>query len=185
MSENPEPDRCPVHSHISNASRNITPISTRSFTRSKQPIDWSFSKPRVHGVRDYYPLAETSLSVNEDEWNSRAEAGHFPPCGQLDYLEEPQEPSTDVHEVAAHTTHASKISVVAFKLATSPPSPPAILSTTTPNQVRLRKQRPRKLLAHRKMRSYCSYGWTGQQPGSGLLDLTPAALGVFASSDRF
>ena len=105
MSENPEPDRCPVHSHISNASRNITPISTRSFTRSKQPLDRSFSKPRVHGVRDYYPLAETSLSVNEDEWNSRAEAGHFPPCGQLEYVEEPQEQSTDVQEVRAHYSH--------------------------------------------------------------------------------
>jgi hypothetical protein len=28
------------------------------------------------------------------------------------------------------------------------------------------------------------YGWTGQQPGSGFFDRPPAALGVFASSDR-
>jgi hypothetical protein len=34
--------------------------------------------------------------------NSRAEAGHFPPCSQLDYFEGPQEQSTDVQEVRAH-----------------------------------------------------------------------------------
>ena len=29
------------------------------------------------------------------------------------------------------------------------------------------------------------YGWIGQQPSSDLSDLTPATLGVFASSGRF
>jgi hypothetical protein len=29
------------------------------------------------------------------------------------------------------------------------------------------------------------YGWTGQRSGSGLSDIASAALGVFASSDRF
>jgi hypothetical protein len=31
----------------------------------------------------------------------------------------------------------------------------------------------------------CSYGWTGQQSGSGLFDIARPALGVFASLDRF
>ena len=52
--------------------------------------------------RDYHPLADTRYSVDEDEWNSRAEAGHFPPCSQLEYVEGPQEQSTDVQEVRAH-----------------------------------------------------------------------------------
>jgi hypothetical protein len=49
--------------------------------------------------RDYHPLAGTNLSVDEDEWNSRAQAGHFPPCSQLDYFEEPQEQHVSVQEV--------------------------------------------------------------------------------------
>jgi hypothetical protein len=42
-----------------------------------------------------------------------------------------------------------------------------------------------------QLRSRCphflplAYGWTGQQSGSGFINLTPATPGVFASLDRF
>jgi hypothetical protein len=54
--------------------------------------------------RDSHPLANTSLSVSDDEWNSRAADGHFSPCVQRDYPSggEREEPSTDVQEVREH-----------------------------------------------------------------------------------
>jgi hypothetical protein len=47
----------------------------------------------------------------------------------------------------------------------------------------LRRRTEAKAITNRQ--AEYKYGWTGQQPSSGLSDLTPATPGVFASSDRF
>jgi hypothetical protein len=121
--------------------------------------------------RDYHPLADTSLSVNEDEWNSRAQAGHFPACSQLDYFEEPQEQHANVQEVVQDFRRARRRNRISF-------STDGTIDNNTEPSSATEEQRPRKLLARRKMRSYCSspacfssllaLGYSARLPSSSL-----------------
>jgi hypothetical protein len=52
--------------------------------------------------RDRHPLADTDLSVSEDEWNALAAEGHFPPCRPFHYDDDENDPAPAASAAEGH-----------------------------------------------------------------------------------